>query len=925
MRAAVAVLVAMFPLLALAAPDDDRWEPVIEVARDAVMALRVDVVRPFDTNSYATTQATGFVVDAERGIVMTNRHVVSPGPVVAEGLFQNGEEVELEAIYRDPVHDFGFFRYDPEALRFAEPQQLTLDPSGARVGVEIRVVGNDAGEQLSILSGTLARLDRGAPSYGRGRYNDFNTFYIQAASNTSGGSSGSPVLNAYGKVVALNAGGSRAAASSFYLPLDRAQRALNLIRAGEPVPRGTLHTTVVHQPYDVLRRIGLNTATEARVREAFPEGTGMLVVDAVLPEGAADGALREGDVIVEVNGALVAAFVPLEEALDAHVGSTIDVLVERGGEALALRLPVADLHAATPSRFLEVGGAVLHDVSYQLARHYERPLRGVMVASTGYMLDRAKVPYRAVIHSIDGHAVSTLRDVNEVLQGALDGSPLRVGWTPLSDPSLERVSVVRMDRRWFPISECEMAEAGWTCGRRDGVEGVHTPEGGSTTFARERDRVARRVVPSLVALRYDVPYRIDGTPSDNYTGFGVVVDAERGLVVTDRNTVPITLGDVELTFAGALRIPGEVLLLHPTHNVALLRYDPALLGDTPVKSARWRDRDLRGGDKVRFVGLRSDERVASGRGRVDDVTTVALPEPRRPRFLERNLRVARVSGLPSDVNGVLTDKRGRLRGIWGTVSYEGGQSFLGMPTWLIDDLLTLWATGHEATLADLEVDWGRMSIADARDRGVPDAWLAKLARHDEERRVLVVGRRTTGSPAATALRQNDLLLAIDGKPVTRLRDVELAVQGQDRVRLTVSRDGDVVEAEITPRRLGALGSTRMLFWAGAFVQDVPYEVHQRGRPDVSGVYVDLRWRGSPSMRYGLGSFVRVTDVDGTPTPDLDAFIAAVAEVPHRASVRLSTVDLDGRRSVVAVKTDRVHWPTRELRWTPSGWERVEHD
>jgi S1-C subfamily serine protease len=87
-------------------------------------------------------------VDAERGLVLTNRHVVTAGPVVAEAIFLNNEEVRLTPVYRDPVHDFGFFRYDPADLRYIEPAELPLVLDGAQIGNEIRVIGNDAGEQL---------------------------------------------------------------------------------------------------------------------------------------------------------------------------------------------------------------------------------------------------------------------------------------------------------------------------------------------------------------------------------------------------------------------------------------------------------------------------------------------------------------------------------------------------------------------------------------------------------------------------------------------------------------------------------------------------------------------------------------------------------------------------------------------------------
>jgi len=920
-----ASLLLTFSLPAFAQTDTGRWAETLERISSGVVSIKVDITRSFDTGSAQSSQATGFVVDAEQGLILTNRHVVTAGPVRAEALFVNQEEVALQPVYRDPVHDFGLFRYDPAKLKYITPTELKLNAKGARLGTNIRVVGNDAGEQLAILSGTIARLQRRAPSYGIGKYNDFNTFYLQAASGTSGGSSGSPVIDIDGQVVALNAGGSSQAASSFFLPLDRVERAVELVRAGKPVPRGTLQTVFVYQPFDELRRLGLQESTEAAVRKADSGQVGMLVANEIILQSAADGALKVGDILVAVNGTPIAGFVALADILDNSVGEVISLDVERNGESLQLELPVDDLHALSPDNYIRFGDALVHDLSLQMGRHYNRPISGVYVASPGYVLASAALPRGALIVEVDGQPVASLDEFETVLAGLADGQESPVRFYSLEDSQVPKLRIVRMNRRWYPTERCQRDDTTglWPCiALADGPPPA-APETGTARYIRYDEPIARKVAPSLVQVHYDMPYILSGIGESNYYGTGIVVDAERGLVVVDRNTVPEAMGDVRIVFAGSLEVTGKVEFIHPLHNLAMLSYDPAQIGDTPVKAMKLKRGFPKPGAKLTVVGLRSDNKLVHRQTEVSSIEPVVFPLSRTIRFRDTNMETLALVNGPNDVDGVIVDKSGAAWALWSSFAYQGGgnlqQISKGLPAEQVLDLVEFVRDGR--TLYSLEVELQQIPLSVARNFGLPDEWVEKMEAHDPERRqVLVTGRTVAGAPSAEQLQAGDILLSIDGVPATRFREYEEAIR-KDRVRLEIWRGSELVTLDVDTVAMSGAGVRRLVSWGGALLQE-PYRAMaaQRGIAPV-GVYVAYFDWGSPASRYGLGAGRRIIEVDGLAVPDLDRFLELVSRKRDGDSVRLTTVSWNNNVSVLTLKLDDVYWPAYEIVWGEDGWQR----
>jgi len=449
----------------------------------------------------------------------------------------------------------------------------------------------------------------------------------------------------------------------------------------------------------------------------------------------------------------------------------------------------------------------------------------------------------------------------------------------------------------------------------------------ATEFAKSGDERIDRLAPSLVMITFDMPYSVSGVTEKNYHGTGLIVDAERGLVVVDRNTVPVAMGDVRITFNGTVEVPGKVEFIHPLHNLAVVSYDPKSIGTTPVRSATLLDRPLREGDDVWVVGQRSDFKLMSQRTQVASVDAVAFPLSRTLRFRDSNLEDVSLVNAPSDLDGVLANDKGEVLALWSSFAFEAPRDLeqvnRGVPIDLVTEMIKVVEGGRR--LYSFEAEFDVQSLASARKLGLPDVWVRRLEDHERQRRqVLSVERLVAGSPAAAVLEPGDLLLAIDGKVVNRFRDVERAVQKPD-VAVTIWRDGAEKTLRLATVGLDGRDIDRILIWAGATLQ-APHRAMavQRGIAPY-GVFVSFFFYGSPATHYGLYAGRRITEVDGQPTPDLDAFIKAVGGKPDRASLRLKTVNWNGQIDVITLKLDKHYWPAYELDRQAGTWVRTALD
>jgi Do/DeqQ family serine protease len=342
---------------------------------------------------------SGVIVDAVKGYVLTNNHVIEGADDIAVTL-KDGRSLEAELIGRDPDTDLAVIRIPAEnlqALRLADSDQL-------QVGDFVVAVGNPFGLGQTVTSGIVSALGR--TGFRGLEYQNF----IQTDASINPGNSGGALINLRGELVGINSaiftpsGGN--VGIGFAIPSSMARYVMDqLIRFGE-VRRGTLGLIVQDLSGDLAGAFGVEN------------GQGALVAE-VLEGSAADRAgMEPGDVVVTVAGRMIRSAQDFLNAEgQAPIGESVRVgyLRERTARNAELLIqPTPELDGAALGRRFE--GALFTELP---ARMRDGRNAGVLVAE---LEPRSRLAYEGlvpgdIITGANRQRIRNLREMREVLEG----------------------------------------------------------------------------------------------------------------------------------------------------------------------------------------------------------------------------------------------------------------------------------------------------------------------------------------------------------------------------------------------------------------------------------------------------------------------------------------------------------------------------
>jgi Do/DeqQ family serine protease len=325
---------------------------------------------------------SGVIVDAERGLVITNNHVIANADQIAVNL-RDGRKLEAKLVGADPETDIAVIRVSPTerliALSMADSNQL-------KVGDFVVAIGNPFGLGQTVTSGIVSALGRSG--LGIEGYEDF----IQTDASVNPGNSGGALVDLNGRLVGINTaifsqtGGN--IGIGFAIPINMARQVMEqLVKHGE-VKRGFLGAQLQDLDPELAEAFGLS------------QHQGAVLVNVIAGSSAEKAGLKPGDVITAINGRPVytASAVRNEIGL-LRVGEQVKLEILRNGKPMQITASVSEQTEtaahATDIRNRRLAGVTAGDIP-KGAPEYGH-LEGVMV----FKVERSSHAWRSGLRDGD--------------------------------------------------------------------------------------------------------------------------------------------------------------------------------------------------------------------------------------------------------------------------------------------------------------------------------------------------------------------------------------------------------------------------------------------------------------------------------------------------------------------------------------------
>ncbi len=354
---------------------------------------------------------SGVIVDADKGYILTNNHVIDKADEISVTL-RDGRHFQARVVGTDPEVDLAVIQIearDLTALPFGDSDAL-------EVGDFVVAIGNPFGLGQTVTSGIVSALGRSG--LGIEGYEDF----IQTDASINPGNSGGALVDLDGRLVGINtaivgpAGGN--VGIGFAIPSNMARNIMDqLIRYGE-VRRGQLGVYIQDVTPDLARAFGLRRARGA-------------VITQVIPGSPADRAgLKEGDVVVKVNGESIDNAADLRNAIGLlRVGTEARIEIIRDGRHRTVKVRIRERsqeQARAGAIDPRLDGAVLGAIEpgHPLAGQVEGV--EVLEVKRGSPAWVAGLRKGDIIVSVNRQRVKSVADVKRAVRQGRDGLLLNI-------------------------------------------------------------------------------------------------------------------------------------------------------------------------------------------------------------------------------------------------------------------------------------------------------------------------------------------------------------------------------------------------------------------------------------------------------------------------------------------------------------------